>query len=302
LVVSLESVAEFVYTVVLKPAPLRSFANSIIRALIPKTLNIENIRLALNPNDPVVSGALTLRVYERSETALFQSLCRPGMTVLDIGANVGYYTALAIKGTARLGRIISLEPDPDSFRYLQQTVAANGGTNVTCVNCAAAEQAGESLLFVSRHNRGDSRLYSNDLATHSVVVRTVIVDELLNELGISEVDLIKIDVQGYESRVFSGMQNILRNSPSITVLSEFWPQGLRSAGSDPEEFLCFLEEQDLRLYQLNHAGSLIRLTDKEGLIREHEGRKYTNIVGTKLTDLPGVIRDDRTGRRRSVLQ
>ena len=152
---------EFIYTVILRPKPLKALANAAIRRLIPARLRVNGSTVVLNPNDPVVSGALTLGVYEKPETAFFLEACRTGMTFLDVGANVGYYTALAIPRLGT-GRIIALEPDPESFQYLQRTVAANGSSNTVCVQKGAAAEKGTLTLFASASNRGDNRLYANE--------------------------------------------------------------------------------------------------------------------------------------------
>src|ERR1019366_5482962 len=116
---------EFVYTVILKPAPLRKVANAIIRRIIPRSLKLHGATIVLNPNDAVVSGALTFGAYELPETTFFLRACRPGLTFVDIGANVGYYSALALARMHGNGKVIALEPHPENFRYLQATVAAN---------------------------------------------------------------------------------------------------------------------------------------------------------------------------------
>ena len=87
--------AEFVYCYLLRPWPLRQLTNWTIRKLLPKQVEIHGATVVLNPTDPVVSGALHFGVYEKAETRFFQSACRDGMTFLDVGANLGYYTALA---------------------------------------------------------------------------------------------------------------------------------------------------------------------------------------------------------------
>src|ERR1700686_1977979 len=111
------SFAEFIYTVVLKPKLLKSLANTLIRQVMPARLNRSGAIVVLNPNDPVVSGALAFGVYEKPETRFFCAACKPGMTVLDIGAHVGYYTALAMVRVEG-GNIIAIEPDEENFEYL----------------------------------------------------------------------------------------------------------------------------------------------------------------------------------------
>src|ERR1700689_999285 len=109
-------VAEFVYTVMLRPKPLKAMANAVIRWCIPSRLKRHGAVILLNQQDAVVSGAITFGVYERAETAFFCAVCRPGMTFLDIGANIGYYAALASGRLGPHGRMIRLEPDPENFR------------------------------------------------------------------------------------------------------------------------------------------------------------------------------------------
>jgi FkbM family methyltransferase len=291
------TVAEFVYSVVLKPRPLRAAANATLRALVPRSIERHGATIVLNPDDPVVSGALALNVYERPETRFFLSVCRPGMVVLDVGANVGYYTALALRHIGRDARVVALEPDQETYSYLLRTVEANGGTNTTCV-CKAAAAANASMqLYSNPDNRGDSRLYENKLATRSAAVEAITIDSLLESLGIASVNLIKIDVQGFEANVFAGLEQTIRRSPDLTIMSEFWPYGLRSAGSDPLELLNRLEGFGLVLQELSPNGSLTAVRDKQALIDSYPGRQYTSIIamrrsGATANSSPSVALDD----------
>jgi len=272
------TIAEFIYTSVLGRKPFRNLTNAVIRRIVPAELKVDGATVALNPNDPVISGALTFGVYERPETRFFCAACRPGMTFLDIGANVGYYTALSIPRIGSTGRVIALEPDPENFRYLEATIRANRAINVIAIPKAAGAAAGTTALHTSSTNRGDNRLYSNDLSDGSCQVQVCTVDDLLAELGIGSVDLIKMDVQGFEGHALQGMKQTIRRSPNLTAMIEFWPFGLQSAGTSPEEFLTQLEQLDLRLYELTKKGALAQVSDKQSLIRRHPGRQYTNVV------------------------
>lgn len=275
--------AEFVYTVLLRPKPLRALANAAIRRFIPPRLELQGSVLILNQNDPVVSGALALGVYEKAETKFFREGRSPDMVFLDIGANIGYFSALALEVLEK-GSIIALEPDPENFRFLERTIAANPSKadRVRCINKAAADRNGTFQLHTSSSNRGDNRLYSNDRSEGSVEVEVCTIDSLLESIGISSVDFIKIDVQGFEGHVFRGMRRILQSSPNLTVLSEFWPHGLRGAGSDPEELLREWEALGLTLYELTPQGSITPLGDKKKFVqRFSDGQRYTNIVGLR---------------------
>ncbi len=271
------TIAEYIYSVLLRPKPLRTLSNALIRAALPGQIRRDGVIVILNPNDPVVSGALALRVYENREIRFFKSVCKPGMTFLDVGANVGLYTALALPRIGSTGRVVALEPDRESFEYLRKTVLANGADNVTCVRKAAADFSGVSKLFVSESNRGDNRLYKSELSMGSYEVEVAPLDVLLKELGIATVDLVKIDVQGFEGHVLRGMRETIARSPNLTILMEFWPHGLRCAQTDPAELLSDLENMGLRILELN----LRPVKDYRALIEKYPGRQYTNLVASK---------------------
>lgn len=275
------TVPEFIYAVLLRPRPLRKMANALIRAALPAEIRRDGAVVILNPNDPVVSGALALRVYENTETRFFKNVCKPGMTFLDVGANIGLYTALALPRIGRAGRVVALEPDRESFEYLRKTVIANRAENVTCIRKGAADYSGVMKLFVSENNRGDNRLYDNELSTGSYDVDVAPVDLLLEELGITVVDLVKIDVQGFEGHVLRGMRETIARSPNLTILMEFWPHGLQCAGTKPAGLLADLEAIGLVVYELRSDGSLRLVEDRQALIERYPGRQYTNLVAAK---------------------
>jgi len=273
--------AEFVYCYLLRPWPLRQLTNWTIRKLLPKQVEIHGATVVLNPTDPVVSGALHFGVYEKAETRFFQSACRDGMTFLDVGANLGYYTALATRAVGPNGRVLAVEPDPDSFGYLEQTIAANAVGNVEAFPVAASDAPAMLPLYISTDNRGDNRLYASSEKRPQVEVEARPLDALLRENKIETVDLIKIDVQGYEPKVIAGLRETIIASPNLTLLTEFWPQGITEAGGDANEFLQTLRELGLTLHELKPDGSLAELTNDTDLIARHRGRRYTNLIGRK---------------------
>ena len=278
-------IPDFIYCELLRPKPLKALANGVLRSMIPKTVRIHGATVVLNPTDPVVSGALMLRLYERGETRFFRRVYRPGMTFLDIGANVGYYTALALQISNGDGRVIALEPEPVSFEYLTHTVAKNGGSNVICLRKAAGRQRSQQTLYISQDNRGDNRLYPHEFHTDTCRVDVVPVDELLDELGVPSVDVIKMDVQGYEGHVIAGMLSTIKTSARLAVLLEFWPTGLRRAGSDPCAVLRALKDCGLTLFELAAEAHVIPVRDDVALVERLSGRRYTNLAAAKGVDL-----------------
>jgi FkbM family methyltransferase len=245
------NLAEFAYTTLFGSPPVRALVDRLILALLPASIRIGAATVMLNPHDPVVSGALLLRVYERREIAFM------------VGPT---------------GRVVALEPDPESFRFLEQTALANGLVNARLMNLAASSGAGKARLYRSSRNRDDHRLYSNPLSDGSIEIDTIPIDDLLQDEGISSVDVIKIDVQGYEGHVIEGLAQTICHSPQVQILMEFWPYGLRSAGTDPFDFLRRLDELGLVIYEVKDRGDLTPINEHARLIHRFQARNYTNLA------------------------
>jgi FkbM family methyltransferase len=287
------SFVEYIYTVVLKPKPLKALTNAILLRIIPETLQVGPATLHLDPDDPVVSGALTLNVYEHSEQALFAKYLQGDMMLVDIGSNIGLYTAISMHHLGSDGRIVAFEPHPITYKFLQKTVAANQANGRACprvdtFNLAATPEPSSLNLRLNPENRGDNRTYHGTYHGKvenwdTVAIEGRPVDDVLAEIGIEEVNFVKIDIQGYEQNAITGFQKTLARSQNVILLSEFWPKGLKEAGGSAQEYLQMLENLGFRLYVLNEKprGTVTPLEDYEALIASLPGRKYTDIVGIK---------------------
>lgn len=272
------NISEFIYTTVLKQAWIRKIVNKIILFILPKAVRVKNVKIIINPQDPVVSGALTFGVYEKNEIALMRQLCKLGKIVIDIGANVGLYTAIAGASVGASGRVIAFEPEPESFSFLKKTVKVNKLTNTHIVQAAASSKNGKARLFTSSANRGDHRMYPSTNADGNVEIQMLKLDDYLETQGVHAADIIKIDVQGFEGHVISGIEGTITRSPHLIMLMEFWPQGLRSAGTDPLKLLQQLENMNLEIFEFKNHKNFTRLLDKKDLIDRLSGRKYVNLV------------------------
>jgi FkbM family methyltransferase len=212
---------------------------------------------------------------------------------VDIGANVGLYTVLAMHQLDSTGCIVTFEPHPQSYAFLQKNVAANQTRCSACprvdaLNMAAAPERGQQELRLNPENRGDNRLYQGTYhgkveEWDTLPVEGRPVDDVLTELGIEEVNFVKIDIQGYEQKAISGFQTTLARSKNIILMSEFWPKGLKEAGGSAIEYLQMLTDVGFTLYELKEKprGRVVPLEDWELLITRLPERKYTNIIGVK---------------------
>jgi FkbM family methyltransferase len=288
------SFAEFIYTEILRPKPLRALANAILLRIIPPTIKVGPATLHPDLSDPVVSGALTLHLFEPSELAFFQKFCRGEMTLVDIGANIGLYSVLAIHALNTNARIIALEPHPEIFTRLQDNIETNlrmrdgHAPDVLALPLAATSEQGPQQLRLNPENRGDNRLYRGTYQDtvenwESLPVEGQPLDDVLEERGIGEVNFVKIDIQGYEQKAIAGFRRTLGRSKRVILMSEFWPKGLSEAGGDAGKYLQDLTDLGFALFRLKERphGQVAPLMDWQSMIDHLPGRKYANIIGVK---------------------
>jgi len=275
------SAAEFIYTVLLKPPLLRKVANFTLIAILPRTIKVKGATIHLNPADPVVSGALTFRSYENDEIEFFVKWFEPGMTFVDVGANVGLYTGLALHRSSKT-QILCIEPDKDSSIFLNQTIQSNRSehSNVTVFNVAASNSKENIILYKNSQNKGDNRIYANPLCNEQIAIESNTLDDLCRKSGLHEVNFLKIDIQGAEFKALSGAKQILSQSSDCIIMTEFWPYGLKQCDSDPLLYLSLLQNLGFKLYELS-GKSLTEIKDLEKIISQCPGRSYKNLIGLK---------------------
>jgi len=211
------------------------------------------------------------------EAQLLRKLVGEGMQVVDIGANIGLYTLLMARLAGKSGRVFAFEPEPNLFSVLCENCAANDASNVTPFQCAAGDANGRTMFQRSPLNSGDNRLGETRSDVKPIQVEVARLDDVL---PVRAVQFIKLDVQGHELGALSGMQEVMAASPDICVLFEFWPGGLRAAGTEPEALLDFFRERGFELYETK-GGRPRRLKDSQQLISGLGGKQYTNLLATR---------------------
>jgi len=184
-------------------------------------------------------------VYEPEETALCQQLINCGDRVLDIGANIGYYTLLFNDLVSPTGCVIAIEPDKDNFAYLQLNLANQVADNNVCLHqIALGESAQKAQLFRAEKNTGMHRLYSSVCCSGDSIEVNVLNGD---SLELAPLDFIKIDIEGYEPAALRGLAKTLKHSPNLKILCEFSPLSLWEAGFSPIVFLQEMRTYGLRL-------------------------------------------------------
>lgn len=198
----------------------------------------EGHKLFLDPQDMGMARSFLLFKgrWEETETRLFSSLVKEGMTVVDIGANVGYYTLLAARLVGPRGKVFAFEPNPQNFALLSRNVETNGYRNVALIPRAVSDTSGTAALCIDRASSGGHSLSTFRGGADTVQVGTVSLDDYFAGKR-TVVDVLKMDAEGAEMAIFAGMQHVLARNPDLAMLTEFFPRAMRGLGHRPEEYI-----------------------------------------------------------------
>jgi FkbM family methyltransferase len=231
-------------------------------------------------------------VHEKLETELFKQLVQDGMVVVDIGANIGYYTLIAAKLVGNKGIVYAFEPEPGNYKLLCENIAINGYTNVVPIQKAVSNTSGKAKLYVGRAIADVSSFAKDNVLTHSknadcLEVETITLDDFFEgTVGDDRINLIKIDVEGAEELVVDGADRVLRKN-KLKILIEFMPDQLRKAGTDPLELLRKLQNYGFAIKAINDKKQILETagnTDEFCRIMQSRRKAEPNEVSNLLLE------------------
>lgn len=161
-------------------------------------------KIFLNSEDTVISPRIgVLGVWELATTILFKRLVKPKMVVVDVGANIGWYTLLAASRIRGEGTVVSFEPEPVNFDLLVRSIAANKFWWAKPFRACVADREGKMRLYISPANSGrHSIVYRR--SEKSIEVESVTLENFLSKMGVEKIDVLKVDAEGAEPLVFEG--------------------------------------------------------------------------------------------------
>ena len=175
---------------------------------------VGGVELLCDAADAAVTPGLRSGDYEPHLTAVFERHCRPGMTVVDVGANLGYYSLLASRLVGPSGKVVALEPNSENCRLLLSSLRLHASTNVELIPVAADAATGWAYYSTHVGSNGGIIDDADLLARPGVVVPTFRLDDLVEE----PVGFLKMDVEGAEGRVVEGATRILeQDRPIVTT-------------------------------------------------------------------------------------
>jgi FkbM family methyltransferase len=239
------------------------------------TRTVRGHRLLLDARDLSLTPQIALDgVWEEGTTRVLLNRLRPGMTYVEVGTNIGYYTTLAATRVGPRGRVIGFEANPRLAELASRSLCLNMAHTWAEVRPqAVADRSGVLTLYTHSHFSGNSSIMPGVLDSQSLAldidpaaahrrvdVPAVTLDEALAG---QKVDFVKMDIEGAEPLAVRGMSELLRANPRLQMVLEFAPALLRAAGFEPAEVLADLRKAGFTLARILDDGRCAPATDAE---------------------------------------
>ncbi|MCI0571465.1 MAG: FkbM family methyltransferase [Myxococcaceae bacterium] len=218
-----------------------------------RTADVFGYRMRLDVSE-YIQQQVYLGTFEPRETQWVRRWLAPGMSFVDVGANVGYFTLLASSLVGPTGRVFACEPSTQAFQRLEATLRENRVTQARAFPFALGSEPGELHLYFTTgvsQNHTPSMIPQPDGRPFPVTVRTL--DDCLDEWGLEQVDLVKLDVEGFEPRILQGATKALFTGRIRALMCEFNDVWLRRVGSSNAALYALLRAHGFR--ELEHRSA-----------------------------------------------
>ena len=189
--------------------------------------------------------------YERENFKFVFEVCKPGDTILDFGAHIGLFSAIAAKAVGSQGKIYAFEPSPTTNALLKKTVAINNaGGIIQTFQKAVGGEVGKTTFFISdgqADNANSLVNYKEDRPFHGIEIEVTTIDAFVKEQGLKKVDFIKIDVEGAEYDALKGAVDTFRKYRPKSILA-IHPEPIRAKGDSLEAIYDLVKELGYTAY------------------------------------------------------
>lgn len=214
--------------------------------------------------------------YKKHYFDFLETQINIGDNVVDIGAKIGVYSLALSNLVGNSGTVFSFEPTPESFKILQKNKLVNHLDNLIVEQKAVSDKTNTELLELCEFS-GNNRINNN--CKNGIQVECVSLDDYLAEFN-KKISFIKIDVEGLEPKVFSGMKRILEKNSEIKFLFEYNPKMMEFYELEPRKLLENLIEKGFKLFDMEYDYytnvNISHFTNKYD-----NSRKLTNIFAMK---------------------
>ncbi len=212
----------------------------------------------MNPKNIELVPPMLFGKYEFGMTKLIKNIVKKGWVVCEVGAYIGDHTSLFSNLIGSDGRVVSVEPQSSHFKLLLKNIILNNLNNVVPIKAAVSDTEGSSVVYIPLNDSIDGRIYKvkNEIRKKETTT-TITIDNLLNPYD--HVDLIKMDIQGWEEKAITGARKTILRNPKLVLIIEFWPEGLKEAGTKPLKLLNDIKKLGFNIYTIGEFDGKLKL-------------------------------------------
>ena len=204
-------------------------------------------KMFLHPND---AFRLSIHgIHGAHDLKIFKDNVKNGDNVVDLGANIGYFTLILAKLVGPTGKVFAFEPDPRNLTLLKKNVEYNNYKNVIVIPKAVSNVNDKCTLYVGQKTFGQNRIYKPEKTDTQKFIpmdsETIRLDDFFKANNLlDKISFIKMDIEGSEFLALSGMKEILKLNKNIKIFTEAEISYLEDAGSSYDQFIDLLTEND----------------------------------------------------------
>ena len=202
--------------------------------------------------------------YEPDVTIAMLRVLREGDTVIDVGANIGYFTLLAQKMVGASGRVFAFEPGSNNLPHLINNISLNGENTITVLTQPLSDRAEQVAFYLNADNSGGNALWNPALWPDNTKSRELQQQEIMSAqrldfYQIKNPRLIKIDTEGAETKILTGAEQTIREYKPPFILAEINVFGLQQLGSSSQQLRELMRDFGYETFLLFMGGELPKL-------------------------------------------
>lgn len=260
--------------------PAAMFLFRLMSRFLPKIITVHGSKIYTDPHEAVffMTAAFDPESFYEATTRLFEKVVKKGDTVIDLGANVGFYTLLAARLVGESGKVYAFEPDPKTYKLLTRNIELNQYSNVIPVKKAINNEVGTAKFYLSPEPGADT-LYREKNHRRYIEVETDTLDHFFQGKD-QTIDVIKMDVEGAEMAALIGMDKLVNQNENLKIFLEFVPRNVIRAGYTPEEFVNKFLSYNFKII-LPDKGQLKEISNSDELMRLCGSKVGVNLFLTR---------------------
>ena len=230
---------------------------------------VQGSKMFLDPGDSLdlsING-----VYGELDTKIIREEIHEGDIVIDVGANIGYYTLIFAQLVGSSGKVFAFEPEPKNFEILRKNIEINNYQNIIAEQKIVSDESGMTKLFIAEQGIVGHRINQQKSSQKFIEVESIILDNYIKKLNLdNKINFIKIDVEGSEPKVLEGAKEIMQKSNQLKIFTEFNREAVEEYGIEPKEMIDLFYRNGFKIYLPNYKENKINLTNVNELLTSKE--------------------------------